>query len=459
LQALPISLKALIQSPKFIHISDLHFADFPYYLNSGGSIGVHLQKQDSPKRSAVMLNYLVQLKNTYGLKTVINTGDLTDSGDQGDYVSLAKPFNDQLTSAGFTVYSLPGNHDYCKEGTIQIDKVSTQYVEAILSLGGQKVVDEFTSDNASNNQRREWFIQYITGYSQYPHVVDFDNWRLILLDSMQGELDANTGDWEAQGLLGDAQLLGSPGRSGLRQYVDEYQQKRVNNGNKLVVCLHHSPYSQDDAGLLTDAVKFLESIGENEIDCLLFGHTTPDNCYQQPNPKYASPFDQLSVPLINCENLQNVPDDGSYPVTVIDLGSLQRIVFHTDQSTPARTWASPSFPFPELSAKITAKAGPATDRVWTVQFSNTGWAPFTSVQIDNIVFTQQSEGAGGPVIITTFPLSLGSLGAGGSVSVDIHLRFFGNSASLFAVQLSYTYSYKCASGVKGSNLGFNGQTQ
>ena len=60
----------------------------------------------------------------------------------------------------------------------------------------------------------------------------------------------NTGNHKAQGTLGGAQL------SKLEQLVDKYAEKR-RQGTKLIVCIHHSPLTNDQGGCLSNRQKFL----------------------------------------------------------------------------------------------------------------------------------------------------------------------------------------------------------
>lgn len=210
-----------------------------------------------------------------------------------------------------------------------------------------------TTDTADNNTRRQRFINYITPqYSEYPHIIPIDNGYLVLLDSMQGELNENTSDYLAQGKLGQSQL------SVLETRLTDLQPERK-AGKKVIVSLHHSPFKsigevpngsielieKDDTGGLSDHEDFLSKIA-NKVDCLLFGHTSPSGHDQRP---YASADERglftdaeihYGIPLINCENLEHM--NSSYSITVLDLGSYKRVVFQTDPSIPPEvSWGNP----------------------------------------------------------------------------------------------------------------------
>jgi hypothetical protein len=117
---------------------------------------------------------------------------------------------------------------------------------------------------------------------------------------------------------------------------------RVSNaeGKKIIVCLHHSPFEGKDSHYLRDSARFLRII-QQKVDCLLFGHLTPEGVFQQPRPTGEDGDfheKETGIPLINCENLEkmNYVGDGkrhlSYPVTVLDLETDSRLVFQTDGS-------------------------------------------------------------------------------------------------------------------------------
>jgi hypothetical protein len=160
-------------------------------------------------------------------------------------------------------------------------------------------------DSVDNNHRRLRFMQAVAGSEsvtqslpgtdpiKYPRFVDFENGRLILLDSMQEELDkqdGDPGDLLSEGKLGKAQL------AALDELITQYRLQSP--AKKLIVCLHHSPFhlrhdadvdancpgalcQPDSNGGLDDAEAFLlkvsniSKVSSKGIDCLLFGHTSP----------------------------------------------------------------------------------------------------------------------------------------------------------------------------------------
>jgi hypothetical protein len=265
---------------------------------------------------------------------LIITGDLTDSGDIEDY-EFAKQFITNLMSKGFDVYVTPGNHDYCKYG--------------LLCLTDLPLTD-------SPEERRDRFVAEIESVEsgsvtaaglpphEYPKYADYDYGRLILLDSMQDELD----DRDAPRRRGGQGRLGTLQLNALKVLIGAYQQER-RRGKKIAVCLHHAPlqcYNNDPMwpGILEDhalLMSYLSGVnGQSVIDCLLFGHTG------DLNRGYPSDEKSSLIPLINSENLEDVGDDSGpevYPVTVLDLGTYQRLVFSTSSPTAPiqQSWGNP----------------------------------------------------------------------------------------------------------------------
>ncbi len=282
-----------VPSTRMIHISDTHFTDSSVTWDSG----TIFDSQDSKQRSGIIASYLNKNASQLGTNIVVITGDLTDSGDAGDY-QIAADFIQTLQGYGYVVFAVPGNHDYCKEGT----------------LGNQLIVT-----GGKDNARRQRFIDYITHYSDYPHVKAFGNNILILLDSMQAEMDEDTGDHWAQGKLGNKQL------SLLKQMLAGYQADRK-SGKKVIVCLHHSPFHNtcdDTTGGLDDCEDFLGIIA-NKVDCLLFGHTGDIHA------DYPDQERMYGIPVINSENLEHAGTN--IPITVVDTINNRIEVYPTDIS-------------------------------------------------------------------------------------------------------------------------------
>jgi 3',5'-cyclic AMP phosphodiesterase CpdA len=357
--------------PRVIHISDLHVTDLRRTWDWDDQ-GPVRDTQDSRAKIRNIFTFLTKEKtrSSLGTKVVVITGDLTDRGDSTGYRMMKMNFIQRLRAKGFQVFAVPGNHDYCWEGVLLFGKIFKGITgkrrtalgalprQALMAHLAKKIPgfhefpkeyrDELialirsgkTAFFESNNARRKRFISEITPeysqYPKYPHIVSLENGYLVLLDSMQGELDETNGDWWAQGKLGDSQL------SALETWLGEKQSERE-AGKKIVVCLHHSPFEEKDSHYLRDSDRFLRIV-RNRIDCLLFGHSTPPGVFQQPRPTGEDGDfheKETGIPLINVENLEKMNWlEGigrhrrhlTYPVTVLDLGSYRRLVFQTDGS-------------------------------------------------------------------------------------------------------------------------------
>ncbi|HEX9061368.1 MAG TPA: metallophosphoesterase, partial [Clostridia bacterium] len=337
-------------SKRIIHISDLHFTNSPVTFDSGTIIDF----QSSKDRSNVLINHILQNRNYLGTNIVVITGDITDSGDSKDY-DIAVDFINRLSNAGISVSVVPGNHDYCKEGNIVAAPLSKAALKVLFCPkcpyapnppnlaniinplgtcldspmghfapdGAECPIDEYITDTSSNTKRRERFISRITHYSEYPHVIDYGDSIVILMDSMQGILDEKNSFTFAQGRLGQNQL------ARLRQILEMLQKERA-KGKKIVVCLHHSPLktiSDDSKGGLDDAASFFNIVA-NKIDCILFGHTTKDGNDQE---WFGDIENRYGITLINSENLEHMVRSG-YSISVVDLEKKRTEVLSTDLS-------------------------------------------------------------------------------------------------------------------------------
>jgi hypothetical protein len=234
-----------------VHISDLHFTASGHTLDWTSNPFLH-DSQNSQEKATRIASWIVANHDRLGTNIVILTGDLTDSGDEEDY-AIVESFLGSLQSAGLSVFVIPGNHDYCKEGNLVFADICHQlrapldqvYVpvprdvpllpfhlpiipvptrildcpswirdpllgtivaplvraasEAFLPHSYQgpaelfdyitKEIVTFMKNSDSNMERRSRFIANVTGYTDYPHVVMFPDAALVLLDSMQGQLD------------------------------------------------------------------------------------------------------------------------------------------------------------------------------------------------------------------------------------------------------------------------------
>jgi 3',5'-cyclic AMP phosphodiesterase CpdA len=231
---------------------------------------------------------------------------------------------------------------------VEVLYVPCPHLETKVSI---KLSDEVDKEN--NNERRRRFNKSILQQDlcTYPRIVPLSGNWLVLLDSMQDKLDnpdINPLKRLAQGRIGKQQL------NILKEKVTEFQIERK-KGKRLVVCLHHSPFSSDSKGELEDGPDFLNVIakdavtGERQVDCLLFGHTTPRDTFSQPritptsveydflDKELFETYENNYAPFVNCENLEHAKNN-MYPITLLDLGCWQRIVFWMDGSPPQCSW-------------------------------------------------------------------------------------------------------------------------
>jgi hypothetical protein len=287
--------------------------------------------QDPPPYEQIS-NFLISNAKALGTNVIVHTGDATDSGDEGDY-QKAWAFFKTLKDNNFIIYHIPGNHDYCKYGMLN----GTIFADAANLIG--------STDTADSVTRRERYRKYIDPV-HYPYIETWGNCIMILLDSMGAELDNNTGDGLSQGKLGDAQL------SFLEDSLHIVQEAR-GQGKKVIVAIHHSPFHYtDDANNslpndpnavhdhgcgLNEVARFLDIV-ENKIDCLLFGHVTPDGIIQKSFPDEEN---FRGIPIINCENMEHAYRDSCH-ITVIDLQNNSRKVYDCLSMQPVGTWISPT---------------------------------------------------------------------------------------------------------------------
>lgn len=363
-----LAVRSLLDSLRVIHLSDLHFSGSSHTLDWRNDQLV-IDAQDSAAKSRVIGDFLCapdRGPEFFGTPIVVVTGDLTDSGDDEDY-PVAQAFVERLARRGFDVQVVPGNHDYCKEGNLVVAEVLARVtpplppsidLSDLASLPGAGAIREATAaairalvpdadlgalldylvdqvlawppvtDTADNRTRRQRFIDRITHDGHYPRIRQCGNGWLILLDSMQGQLDG-PGDFLAQGRLGAAQLA-------LLDANLEMLRAERHAGRPVVVCLHHSPLSRDGIetsnNRLADREAFLHIV-DGRIDALLFGHVGPS---QESHDAVRASDARPCMPLGNSENLEPMSD--TYPVTVADLGARLRVVFQAggDPARPPR---------------------------------------------------------------------------------------------------------------------------
>lgn len=296
-------------SSRIIHISDVHCTtrDYTVDVNWGAIIvdavtGLPLGNptqggaQDTRIKCQELVTFLTSSDHVLRTDKIVITGDVVDSALSDDFDELAYAYLfDPLRAHGFDVTVTPGNHDY-------------------FSMGNQ-----FSTNSIAAGRRHffEKFAQYSKAPAPdgYPIEVDLrDGNRLILLDSLKGHFDVQTGSHRAQGNIGAQQM------DWLRRTLPTYQESRE-GGTKVALALHHSPFETSGNLEITDAAEFLEVIA-HRVDALMFGHTgLPHQFY----PDQARDYD---IPVITSENIEPMSSTG-YLVSVVDLSCNHVEVYST----------------------------------------------------------------------------------------------------------------------------------
>lgn len=339
---------------RIIHLSDLHFSDV--YEVQEASIKITKEALGFPyfHRKADLEYYFSTPGRiaSLGTNVVLITGDLTNQGSEDEY-ALIRAFINNLTRAGYAVYSTPGNHDYYVNGV---------HIGQNL-YGGD---DEYTMrQRFVANCISPWGLQTPT----WPQVSRFGKVILITLDSVQGELDEWKGDNWSQGYLGTAQMSAlPPAPPGLQTILDGLQWERKFYGKKILVALHHDPFlssespacvGYEDKMGLRDSCLFLNSV-KDKIDGLAFGHTGPVFAVggAQGEQGFISPFDgSYGIALVNSVNLEDANNDAGLPIPVIDLDTNRIEIFNTNPSVnmpPPFVGLPPAYPYPILYPVLAA---------------------------------------------------------------------------------------------------------
>ena len=218
---------------KIIHLSDLHLG---------------FERQNLKKRFEGIVQSIIFAKEPAEDYVIIITGDLVEKATDPSNHENVKRYVEQFQSKGFTVFVVPGNHDY---GTGM--KANRKYQKKFKEL--------FYSD--------EGFI--------FPRLDIIGEIAFIGLDSMEEEM--NTFD-----KLGANGELGSEQRQKLDSLLG---QEDVKNCNYRVLYLHHHPFDPwllhelKDSNELGDIIK-----KHSNIDAVLFGH---NHHFQKWNGKWGVP--------------------------------------------------------------------------------------------------------------------------------------------------------------------------
>ncbi len=216
---------------KIIHLSDLHFG--------------------TNKRIAEALNTIINnlcdLKAEASQYIIVVTGDLVNNANKKKH-EIIKLYFDDLKALGFTVFPVPGNHDY-GNGI----RGRRKFVKIFKTI--------FFGDDALHYPKVD--IVYDT---EFPNDCS-EAIAFIAMDSMAEELGLLDHLW-AEGELGDMQL----------QRLDAILSRvDVMKCGKRVLYMHHHPFDPTFLHQLKDSEKLKEVITAHIqsgvlIDALLYGH-------------------------------------------------------------------------------------------------------------------------------------------------------------------------------------------
>lgn len=219
---------------KIIHLSDLHIGCKEN--NRSISLKSHFDGT---------ITYLKSIIDQPEEHIVVVTGDIAHNANEQDFIHASSAFNN-LRTIGFTVFVVPGNHDY---------RVKNGY-----------------SGNIENPEKaRETFCNIF-----YDGNVDFPKTKV--LQSITGE-----GKTETIAFIGidsdEAQLDGSKGKIGKKQIgylIERLKSSEIQQCDFKVVYLHHNPFyhRRFQWGMkLIDRKQFIRVLKRHNISLLLYGHT------------------------------------------------------------------------------------------------------------------------------------------------------------------------------------------
>jgi 3',5'-cyclic AMP phosphodiesterase CpdA len=205
------------QMKKVIHLSDVHI----------GCEGMYERFRD-------VIRHLAMIKQPAVNYVVVITGDIVDEASDENY-SMAKECLDILTSGGYRVLIVPGNHDYGSG-----------------NCADKKWVKKF---------KKQFFSSDQVGY---PKLDIIDGMAFIGLDSMEKEL----GTWDRRGANGEL------GKNQLNKLDAMLGSNKVHACEKTVIYLHHHPVDPIPQHELKDAKGLGKVVSKykDSIQAVLFGH-------------------------------------------------------------------------------------------------------------------------------------------------------------------------------------------
>ena len=106
----------------------------------------------------------------------------------------------------------------------------------------------------------------------------------------------------------------------------------------------------------------------------------------------------------------------------------------------------------KLKATVTGKSGTASARTWSVTLANSGAGAAVNARITGLTLTQTSGAACTPVVLSSFPVTVGGIPASSSASTPVVVSFSGcPAAARFKVEISYAED----GGVSGTDVYYN----
>ena len=112
---------------------------------------------------------------------------------------------------------------------------------------------------------------------------------------------------------------------------------------------------------------------------------------------------------------------------------------------------------PKLAALISNKSGPQNARLWTIALTNKSYCPAENAEIDGLALTQSYGTTCAPLITSpaVFPLGVGNIPGGGTVSGTVTLDFTGcaNNAR-FSATIPFSANNGAVTGTKTLNNQF-----
>lgn len=218
------------------------------YMNIIHLSDLHIGKSDNQRKTAALVDWIINNQTEHQSELVVISGDLVDDGAEWQFQQAAE-LMDRLRQNEYIVLVAPGNHDYGPDGFRESFKSQADFSESI------------------------------TGVSDFPHLYLHSGQAFILLDSMEEEIKRRE-FWGAQGYLGMEQL----------QRLDQLLDYLTENPavENVVIVLHHHPFDFLFYHGLRDQADLKGVISQRinhppRVNGLLFGHKHIENRFNDPD--------------------------------------------------------------------------------------------------------------------------------------------------------------------------------